>query len=842
MATDPTKPLLRLFPESDARRPVGKLAAIPKPESFPRDRQINEFGPKFERLERVLTRDPSGLELRADPTALAPERLLVFELRGSVGAFAAAIARVPGLELIDEEEIEESEGDAKPFVYLMVPDDRALRELLSLWKRWERGEALQRGETPWRDVFQTLRDLRAWGPRERLTPEEAEILARELEEQGDDKPLALEIELVFRKHEKTAHASEAEVATAVRQQEGRVISLSRLAAIGYHALLVELPVSAVQAIIARMPDSIAGCEPVMHIRPQSILSGVTVADIEAAPPAPESRELGTPILALLDGVPVALHPLLERHLVVDDMHGLDSKITVAERRHGTAMASLIIHGDLNRGEEPLPRRIHHIPVLAAGDEFPKDRLIIDLIYEAVLSLRREPDPSAPGVLIVNLSVGNNNRRFQGRMSAWARLLDRLAFEYGMLFIVSAGNIREPFQLPPYTTRTAFEDDDLDNRAKHTFAAVHDIARDRRLLSPAETVNGVTVGAVNHDDAPTYGGASAIVNPYRIAISNPSSALGPGFASAVKPDILMPGAREHLSFRSNTGPAIKVDIVGPKRFHGLKVASPPNAGNESSVGFSGNTSAAAALASRTCHRIHDALEEEYGETFLSLPHRDRALILKALLAHTARWPAETAAFIREVVGPANNRQHVRQKDNIRRFLGYGVVDSEAAINCAADRATFWACGVLNANRIATIAVPVPLAMHGEARPHALAATLAWFTPTAPGRQTYRTVRLRVLEPEECGALGVTGDRLHPDSNQTARGTLFHRQWSGKKAPVVTADMSIQLTVQRSPDQGPPVDEPIPYGLAVTLTMPGVVEIYDQVRQRLNVAPRAAVRPA
>jgi len=33
--------------------------------------------------------------------------------------------------------------------------------------------------------------------------------------------------------------------------------------------------------------------------------------------------------------------------------------------------------------------------------------------------------------------------------------------------------------------------------------------------------------------------------------------------------------------------------------------------------------------------------------------------------------------------------------------------------------------------------------------------------------------------------------------------------------------------------------VPFGLAVTLTMPGVVEIYEQVRQRLGVAPRTSI---
>ena len=64
----------------------------------------------------MLARDPAALELRADPAALAPERLLVFEVRGSIAVFAKAVSRVPGLELIDEEELP-SDEDAAPVAW-----------------------------------------------------------------------------------------------------------------------------------------------------------------------------------------------------------------------------------------------------------------------------------------------------------------------------------------------------------------------------------------------------------------------------------------------------------------------------------------------------------------------------------------------------------------------------------------------------------------------------------------------------------------------------------------------------------------------------------------------------
>jgi Subtilase family len=497
------------------------------------------------------------------------------------------------------------------------------------------------------------------------------------------------------------------------------------------------------------------------------------------------------------------------------------------------MASLIVHGDRNRIEAPLPRRIHVVPVLGAGDAFPSDRLIVDLIYSAILAMRGGTEPSAPDVLIVNVSLGNRRRPFHGSLSPWARLLDRLSYQFGVLFVVSAGNNTEPFGVPAYATRTAFEDSPAKDRSIAVLQALGNIVADRRVLSPAETVNGVTVGACNDDAVPSAQRLTARVNvdPYpELKISNPSSSLGPGFALSVKPDLLLPGAREHLRVvRNHT--YIDVQPVGPSRAAGLRVAAPPRDGFENVDGLTSGTSAATALASRTCHRIHDALEAAYGDDFTNLPHRRRAVLLKALLAHPARWPDEAAALIRSVIGPPDGKLHVRQKDNIRRFLGYGVVASDDAVACAADRATFWATGVLERDRIVNVTVPVPAVMSGQARPHSLFATLAWFTPVTPGRRTYRSVRLKLLEPRELDVLAVKAHSNQPDTNQANRGTLFMRCWAGAKAPAIGPNMIIDLVVQRDPDQGLPIDEPIPFGLAITLS------IYDQVRQRLSITPRA-----
>lgn len=615
MPSDPTKPLLRLnIGNAEARRP-GKADPRPRPGPFGKATQRALFGPKFNRLAQVLARDDTGLALRADPTAMAPERLLVFEVRGPVTDFTKAVARVEGLELIDEEELGVSTEGETPTAYLLVPDVRALKEIESLWRRWNRGDDMPRGFAPWRHVFNTLKDLRTWGPQDRVADEERETIATDLLGRAEDERVRLEVELVYRSGEEQGRRAEVQLEQAINSQAGRVVSRCRIDEIGYHALLADYSVRIARQIVDRSPASIAGLDLVMHIRPQSMATAIVVGDVDGAGTRPVGMPSALPpILALLDGVPIARHSLIERFATVDDQFGLEPSTPVQGRRHGTAMASLVIHGDRNRREQALPRRIHCVPVLGQNDRFPDDRLIIDLIYRAVLSIKAER--TAPDVLIISLSLGNRRKPFHGRLSPWARLLDQLAHRFGILFVVSAGNYGETFPVRGFGNSTELQDSAPRRRTEEIIKALEEIKAQRRLLSPSESVNALTIGSCNTDAVSDIDRrrARTVVDPFSdVSMSNPSSALGPGFAGSVKPDLLMPGSREHIT-PVVSGHSLLVRPSHASAAHGLKVAAPPRGGIENAEGFTDGTSAACALAARGCHQIHDALEAAYGAQF------------------------------------------------------------------------------------------------------------------------------------------------------------------------------------------------------------------------------------
>jgi hypothetical protein len=166
----------------------------------------------------------------------------------------------------------------------------------------------------------------------------------------------------------------------------------------------------------------------------------------------------------------------------------------------------------------------------------------------------------------------------------------------------------------------------------------------------------------------------------------------------------------------------------------------------------------------------------------------------------------------VRSPADNKKSVRQKDNVRRYLGYGAVDADIVLDCADDRATLWAVGNLQKGESHTFWVPLPAVMSGKAQLHELSATIAWFAPPRIGTASYRGVRLKLVEPTDTAkTFAVKAASEQPDTNQAHRGTVIHRRWAGKKAAALGAEASFELMVQREPDE---IDDPIPYAAIIT----------------------------
>ncbi len=831
-----------------------------------RARQRDRLGPTFQRLRDVFDRNGDPLSLREDPLGIAPERALVFEVAGSIGDFSEAVARIGGLDfLADEEMIFEPDEDFgvietrkgrepgmradKPIagrLYMAMPDTQALRHLLSLWRRYEAEQAAPRGFAPWFEVFKHLHMLRAWGPADRIPDETIQYLEKELAAQGADAIVRVEVELWYAGAAARRAAAQASFARAVAAAEGVVVDRAEIGEIGYVGRLVDLPAAEVQRLIARKEVSLAICDDVMMVRPQSTVEFPVAADpLDEALPAPPGPEKQLPpVAALFDAMPVQNHALLAGRLVLDDPDDFEAMSVVAERKHGTEMASLILHGDRNLGEEPLSRPIYLRPVLYApgggGDERTwRDRLLLDLIFRAVLRMKigdAEGEATAPEVFIINLSLGDRNRPFAGPMSPWGRLLDYLADRFRILFLVSAGNVNEPLAVRDFAGLIDFENTSAAEREAAVLRALAEQQAVRTLLSPAESLNAVTVGAWHEDGAPPMNGA-AVFSPFANEPGpNISSALGLGHRKVVKPDIFMPGGRELVRVAGNAAGGISLRRVPPGRLSGLRCAMPDTGGDLTREGFSSGTSAATALATRAAHRIFDALSDpDNGNLLEGVDPAFYGVIVKAMLVHRAQW-GSIGELLDQTWQPQGQGSYVVRRDGIARLLGYGRPAVHEAMECAANRATMIGYGEIPAGEQAALyRIPLPPSLERVREPRALTVSLAWFSPVNIRHQAYRRAKLEVTPDSPEARFGVVRVAGQPSDKAVPRGSLFHVRYAGERAVAFVDGNTLALRVFCR-EQGGALDQSIRYGVAVTIEAGAAVRVYEEVRQGLGIRPR------
>jgi len=399
----PRLPLLRLPSPNPVAVPKGNFGGTKI--RFPSTgRQKHEFGPLFNRLRDVLSHDNGDVQLRSDPSSLAPDRVIVFEIAGTITNFLKAVARIEGLEFMAEYESDFAadehfavKDDRKGRVgndrtdksvpgrfYLAMPDVRALEELLRLWERWRNGDPLARGFAPFTHLFKQLHALRPWGPQDRI-PDETVTFWREEIVRNPDLPVRTEVELWYRNSQASRRDVSQKLQAMVSESGGRIVHESVIGDIAYHGMLIDIPARDVQNLMAERTVKIALADDVMFLRPQSLLRGPleiepeadeSLATVGAPPPA------GRPVAALLDGVPVQAHALLAGRLVLDDADNLQSRALVSRRIHGTAMASLIMHGDRNENGSALPHPLYVRPLMLANEHFEHtdgERLLIDTL-------------------------------------------------------------------------------------------------------------------------------------------------------------------------------------------------------------------------------------------------------------------------------------------------------------------------------------------------------------------------------------------------------------------------------------------------------------------------------
>lgn len=861
MAED--KPLL-LFPQPiEADRDVipSGHGGIRVP---PHSRQGQRLNPQFNHLQRAL--GTRKMELQNSPSGAVFEQVLVLETAGGVDDFINAVKRISGMEWfgeLDEDDIppdddffcdeDHREKTLSGRMYLVMVNQQAIQQLLSLWSRYSQNENYQfpYGQSKWRELFKHLKNVRRWGIEDRII--ETKVLENwEYSLQHGQQTVRFEAELWFRENPENRTRSQAEYSQIIQSEGGRIIASSVIPEIAYHGLLAEVPSEAVQRVVDHTFTELVRCDHIMYFRPvgQVSVNKPCYEDLSVGSHRADDLSTDQPIVALLDGFPLENHDLLRGRLIVDDCDNWSGECPANLRCHGTSMASLIAHGELDKNEDALKNPIYVRPVLkpvydstqsSHYEAIPDNELTVDLMHRAIKRIFEGESglpPVAPSIKIINLSVGDHSRQFYNTMSPWARLLDWLAVKYNILFIVSAGNHPYNIELDiPCGRLSLASREDIEYS---TLIAVAQDLRNRRLLSPAESINSLTIGAL-HEDASTILSNDRRINPYQsTCLPSPISSVGTGYRRSVKPEILTPGGRQCYDEYYGNGSLNSVIRINDGGLNpGQKVAYPGSQGETHSMRYTRGTSNSAALTTRLAAQLHDLLLELRGErNGQILKDNYLAVILKTLLVHGCCWGDAFNIFERVLKDPISNLSIF--KEHVVRFLGYGRITPARLNSCEDHRATIIGCGELSDGSAHLYEIPLPPSLISKTLHRRLTVTLAWISPVAFRNRKYRKVSLWFSKPES--ELDIS-QRMNVNWQTVRRGTVQHELFEGNKASVFIDGDTLAIKVNCKKDASE-FEGSIPYGIAVSLEAAERTEvpIYNEIRTRIRTMVRVTATSA
>jgi hypothetical protein len=821
-------------------------------------RQGQRLTLKFTQLQNALQQRTIEFQQSAD--GIEPEQALVLETIGSVEDFMNAVKNIDGFEWLGETEIDEivpdedfydSQSRDKPLngrLYVVISNARAVDELLSMWNRWLADNAVKfdRGLNKFKDVFTRLKDIRRWSIEDRL--EESGILEawREDLQHYGERAVRFEIELWFRNSPEKRLQSSTLIRNLVSQLNGSVSHECVISEIAYHALLAELPANAIQQIIENPYTALVECDGVMFFRPLGQIS---------SDPLPSETELieanlanfplpsGNPVVALLDGLPVSNHTFLSGRIIVDDPDNWLSEYRLDELKHGTAMASLIVHGDLSSGEPPLKRPVYVRPIMkpnsndfnqSRSESVPDNGIAVDLVHRAVRRIFEGDGTeaaAAPTVRAINLSVCDLKRHFNASMSPWARLLDWLSVKYNVLFIVSAGNHNGQIELQ-ISDDESLASLSAEELRKRTVKSLYESARHRKILSPAESINCLTIGAAHSDDCLEFTPHNRL-NLFDAVMPSPYSPFGAGYRKSIKPDLLYFGGRQLYTQSVNSR-----DSVNPTRTiqaPGNKVAYPSTqVGELNRTIYCCGTSNSAALITRTAAICYDTLEEILAATDIDYGNYEIPL-LKAMLVHGCSWGEIENLIMSSLETESTRREQVQKL--VSRWLGYGIPNVGRVLECTEQRATVLGFGDLSNDEAHVFDLPLPPSLESQVEWRRVTVTMAYNSPITPTNQKYRQASLWF----ELFDNNIVPSRSDAQWQAVKRGTVQHEVFVGERAVSYPDGGALRIKVNCTKDAGK-IEHPIPYGLVVSLEVGEGVQIpvYQEIKSK--IAPMVQIGQA
>lgn len=370
------------------------------------------------------------------------------------------------------------------------------------------------------------------------------------------------------------------------------------------------------------------------------------AQIQIKPPA-----VGAPAVCVIDsGIQedhIWLEPGIDKassYCFLPNASATDVVDYVADGGHGTRVAGAVLHGEIipKNGKVSLDAWVQNARVLDASCDLPEEMFPPAVVRDVVNHYRQGEEKTR----IFNHSIGATSPCRLRHMSAWAAEIDTLCHQQDMLFVQSAGNIRDSQPAPVLGIKELMGEGYPEYLTQPTC----------RIANPAQSLQALTVGSVAYG---LYQDAGWRSFASQSGETSAFSRCGLGIWDSIKPEVVEFGG--DCLYSAGNPPSVGTPDVGNACYPEL-VRSTRNGGPAISRDDVG-TSYAAPKVARIAARLQAVLPEE------------SCLLYRALIIQSAQWPQWAHALTPQ------------QQAALLKRIGYGVADMERATTNTDHRTTF-----------------------------------------------------------------------------------------------------------------------------------------------------------
>lgn len=562
----------------------------------------------------------------------------------------------------------------------------------------------------------------------------------------------------------------------------------------------------------------------------------------AAPTAPDND---APTVCVVDSGIQEAHSLLQpavdgvtSYCFVPGKNANEVGDFVAPGGHGTRVAGAILYGETvaKNGTPQLPFWIQNARVLDENNSMPVEMFPPQALRAVVERFHLGPRHTRIFNHSINATVYCRTRY----MSAWAAEIDLLCSSYDILFIQSAGNLPVAGILPQPGVR----DHLIAGREYPAYLC----EASTRVANPAQSLQALTVGSV------AYGAlAEGNWRTFAPERSYPSAFSRSGFSiwGIIKPEIAEYGGDDvrTANVPPDVQPGGRIAAACPELVRSTMFPpGPPFDRDETGTSF------AAPKVARIAAQLQRLLPDQ------------PALLYRALIVQSARWPTWAEALLTEL-RHSDTRRNAQRRDELSnrvsetiRYIGYGVPDEIRASVNTDHRTTFITNGEteIHARECHIYQVPIPTQLRGQADEFdiRIEVTLSYVAQPRRTRRNLRRYlstwvdwkssklgegindfRVRALKDEENDGEPLPGTvlpwTLHEKSDagfirETRRNSgTVQKDWAVVKSNTLPDHFCIAVVGHQGWSRDP--DSSARYALAVTLEILGQeIAIYEPLR--------------